>query len=127
MTSRTRRAILVSGAIAAFVLAAPQVAVAQYAGGLFRGHDDNPVGPTVSPYLNLLQNNNQFNPVTNYQSLVRPLVDQQSNLQRQGASIQQLQQQIDTGRAQGQRGTGHASFFMNYSHFYPAPRSQGQR
>jgi hypothetical protein len=118
------RAILCLSAAALLALAAPEMAMAQFAGGLYRGRNDNPVGPTVSPYLNLLQNNNQLNPVTNYQSLVRPLIDNQSNLQRQGASIQQLQNQIDTGGAG--RGTGHASFFMNFSHFFPAPSRQQQ-
>lgn len=115
------RALLVP-AVLMFALAAP--ALAQYTGGLYTGRSDNPNGPTVSPYLNLLQNNNQLNGIPNYQSLVRPLLDQQSAIQRQGASLQRLQQQVSTdGKGPGaQRATGHMSYFMNYSHFYPAPR-----
>ena len=78
-------------AVAAFVLlAAPGSAFAQYNGGLYTGRSDNPNGPTVSPYLNLLNNNNQLNGLPTYQSLVRPLLDQQSAIQRQGSSLQRL-------------------------------------
>jgi hypothetical protein len=89
----------------------------------YRGSSDNPVGPTVSPYLNLLSNN-QFG-VTNYQSLVRPLVQQGNAINRQGSELNRLQQQVGAQqRAAGAGGyggsaTGHATFFMNYSHFYP--------
>jgi hypothetical protein len=96
-------------------------------GGLYSGRGDNPVGPTVSPYLNLLQSN-AFG-VTNYQSLVRPLVDQGNAINRQGNSLNRIQQQLNTpgGAAGGggyrgsggSRGTGHTTLFMNYSHFYP--------
>jgi hypothetical protein len=115
-------------AIAAFVLlAAPGSAFAQYTGGLYTGRSDNPNGPTVSPYLNLLQNNNQLNGIPNYQSLVRPLLDQQSAIQRQGNSLQRLQQQVNTQGASGgtgQRATGHHTSFMYYSHFYTPPRQR---
>jgi hypothetical protein len=108
-------------------IALPQTALAQ--GSFYQGRSDNPVGPTVSPYLNLLQNNNQLNSIPNYQSLVRPLLDQQSAITSQGNALNQLQQQVNTGLGGrgSQRGTGHSSFFMNYSHFYPAARSSGQR
>ncbi|HEV3138235.1 MAG TPA: hypothetical protein VGZ26_10025 [Pirellulales bacterium] len=90
------------------------------------GHSDNPNGPTVSPYMNLLQNNNQFNQVPNYQSLVKPLLDQQNAIQRQGAGLQRLQQQVSSGGSGagggGGRGTGHVTSFMNYSHFFPGHR-----
>jgi hypothetical protein len=107
------------------LLAAPGSAFAQ-GGGLYTGRSDNPNGPTVSPYLNLLNNNNQLNGVPSYQSLVRPLLDQQSAIQRQGSSLQRLQQQVNTQGAAGAAGrsTGHTTFFMHYSHFYPAPRSR---
>lgn len=113
-------------AVAAFALfAAPGSAFAQNTGGLYSGRSDNPNGPTVSPYLNLLNNNNQLNGMPTYQSLVRPLIDQQSAIQRQGGSLQRLQQQVNTQGAGGggARGsTGHSTSFMYYSHFYPAPR-----
>ena len=113
--------------VAAFaLLAAPSSAFAQYNGGLYTGRSDNPNGPTVSPYLNLLNNNNQLNGVPNYQSLVRPLLDQQNAIQRQGSSLQRLQQQVNTqgGGSGAGRATGHATSFMYYSHFYPAPRGR---
>ena len=100
-----------------------------YGGGFYQGRSDNPNGPTVSPYLNLLQNNNQLNGQPTYQSLVKPLIDQQSAIQRQGNSLQQLQQQVRTqgGGAPSQRATGHTTFFMNYSHFYPNATRPQQR
>ena len=64
-----------------------------------RGSSDNPVGPTVSPYLNLL-GADQFG-ITNYQSLVRPLVDQGNAINRQAGSINRLQQQIGQGAGGG--------------------------
>ena len=86
-------------------------------GGYYQGKGDNPVGPTVSPYLNLIQSNN-FG-VTNYQSLVRPLIDQGTAINRQGNSLNRIQQQINSpsaagyGSSAGSRGTGHTTFFMN--------------
>ncbi len=89
----------------------------------YRGTSDNPVGPTVSPYLNLL-NSNQFG-ATNYQSLVRPLVQQGNAINRQGSELNRLQQQVTSQRAGGggynSSATGHVTFFMNYSHYYQAP------
>jgi hypothetical protein len=78
----------------------------------------------VSPYLNLLGGNDIG--VTNYQSLVRPLINQGTAIQRQGASLNNLQQAFGAQYYGGRRGgatTGHATFFMNYSHYYNlAPR-----
>jgi hypothetical protein len=114
--------LLLFSAAAAIVLAAARPAEAQYMSGMYQGRSDNPNGPTVSPYLNLLQNNNQLNSQPTYQSLVKPLLDQQSAIQRQGNTLQQLQQQQQqqTGgqRAAGRGQTGHMSYFMNMSHFY---------
>jgi hypothetical protein len=97
-------------------LVAPQTAMAQ--GRYSLGTSDNPVGPTVSPYLNLI-GSDQFG-VTNYQSLVRPLVNQGNAIQRQGSALNNLQQQFNTQSYGGRSGnaTGHATFFMNYSHYY---------
>jgi len=89
----------------------------------YRGTSDNPIGPTVSPYLNLT-NSNQFG-TTNYQSLVRPLVQQGNAINRQGGELNRLQQQVTSQRAaSGQyppSATGHVTFFMNYSHYYQVP------
>jgi hypothetical protein len=120
------RAVLFAAAVAVLV-AASASASAQGVAGLYTGRSDNPNGPTVSPYLNLLQNNNQLNGIPNYQSLVRPLLDQQNAIQRQGSSLQRLQQQVNTqagAGAGGQRATGHQTYFMHFSHFYPAQRGR---
>ncbi len=84
--------------------------------GIGGGTSNNPNGPTVSPYLNLLQNNNPD--ITNYQSLVKPLINQNDALRRQGGAISQLQQQ----QSYGGGGTGIHSYFMFYSHYYPPRR-----
>jgi hypothetical protein len=117
----TPRSLGLVVALAGICFLLPATALAQYQGGLYMGRSDNPVGPTVSPYLNLTQNN--IGSPTNYQSLVKPLIDQGNAIQRQGNSINRLQQQVYSGAGGGGgRGTGHATFFMNYSHFYPRTR-----
>ena len=124
----SRRAILFAAVVSILALAAPSWAFAQGAGGgLYTGRSDNPNGPTVSPYLNLLNNNNQLNGLPTYQSLVRPLVDQRDAIQRQGSSLQNLKQQVNAQGAGGAgvgRGTGVHSQFMYYSHFYPARQAR---
>jgi hypothetical protein len=117
----TPRTLAFALAAAAILVAAPQQVMAQYGGGgFYMGSSDNPVGPTVSPYLNLLQGNN-FG-VTNYQSLVKPLINQGNAINRQGSSLRNLQQQVNSRPAYGAGGggisTGHATYFMNYSHYY---------
>src|SRR4051812_1575189 len=57
MVARISLALL---GVAIFTSVAATSAQAQYGGNVFRGRSDNPNGPTVSPYLNLLQNNNQL-------------------------------------------------------------------
>lgn len=84
--------------------------------------------PTVSPYLNLLRQPGTGMP--NYQSLVRPLVEQRRTAQMQQNQIRNLQQQVSQQSGavrqleEGVRPTGHTSFFMNTLQFYPsfAPR-----
>jgi hypothetical protein len=107
---------LVIAAAGIFGLLSVSTAAAQN----YRGTSGNVNGPTVSPYLNLLQNNNAD--ITNYQSLVRPLINQNSALQRQGGAIQQLQQQQRGYGNVGSGGTGIHSYFMFYSHYYPSQR-----
>src|SRR5262245_8030473 len=109
---------LIPGFSVAVVLLSASVSFGQGGYNMPRGHSDNPNGPTVSPYLNLLQTNSQG--LSNYQSLVKPMIDQQNTLQRQGNSIQRLQQQVGSaGSAPGAtRGTGHATRFGNLSHYY---------
>lgn len=80
--------------------------------------------PTVSPYLNLLNLNNQQASLPNYQTLVRPQLDQRQESQQQQRQIRQLNQQvsnIDRRSLNNQQGsaTGHPTRFMTYSHYYP--------
>lgn len=119
------RTMILVALLALVALAIPGTASAQapYQGGFASGHSDNPNGPTVSPYMNLLQNNNVLGPPTNYQSLVKPLIDQQSAIRRQGNSINQLQQQVNSNgpnvTTPGGRATGHQTYFQNLSHYFP--------
>jgi hypothetical protein len=79
--------------------------------------------PTVSPYLNLLNNNNPN--VTNYQSLVRPQVNQARVNSNQAAQISRLQARPPkSGNAGNEslRSTGHQATWNNYSHYYPRKR-----
>ena len=90
--------------------------------------------PTVSPYLQLQQQG--MNPLQNqniYQTMVQPQMEQQQQ------QIEQLNQRRKMGQMQNQvsqiqrdtsarqidssiRPTGHASTYMNYSHYYPQRR-----
>jgi hypothetical protein len=89
--------------------------------------------PTVSPYLNLL-NTDRFG-VSNYQTLVRPLIEQREAAQQNQANIQQLQQQFQTaqmsaarrGSSGGPRSTGHPSRYFTYLHYYPQLNYLNQR
>jgi len=87
--------------------------------------------PTVSPYLNLFREDLDGSDDLNYQTLVRPQMEQmQFNQQvsRQemetARRIQSLSAQADfqaTGSVQ-QAPTGHSTTFFNYSHYYPQGR-----
>jgi hypothetical protein len=77
--------------------------------------------PTVSPYLNLVNGNNDPN-LTNYQSLVRPQVNQQRVNNQQNAQINRLEARPPTSGNAGSeslRSTGHQATWRNYSHYYP--------
>jgi hypothetical protein len=81
----------------------------------------------VSPYVNLGFNQNG---ISNYQSLVRPMIDEQEGLMRQTASLQQLQRQMrgpqsipdpnDPARNPNIR--TQSVRWMHYSHFYSGLR-----
>ncbi len=79
--------------------------------------------PTVSPYLNLLRGG-----AGSYQSLVRPLANNNQAARQNARQIQQLRRNATptrTGRAAGSQGvspTGHTTAFRNLSHFYPNAR-----
>jgi hypothetical protein len=96
-----------------------------------------PSTPTVSPYLNLFQNNRNGGPVSralpNYYSLVRPQLqqnrinnNQQQLIQQQNTVIDQLQQNVQVLQQQpGSVVTGHNSWFLNTSRYYAQAGSAG--
>ena len=85
--------------------------------------------PTVSPYLNLFREDLDGNSDFNYQTLVRPQLQQQEinqRLQQQNLAIAQRLQSISAQSdfnpqgSESQPPTGHQTVFMHYSHYYPA-------
>lgn len=83
-----------------------------------------PSRPTVSPYLNLLRNDNGTMP--NYYSLVRPQLDQQAfdrqatqNSRMNSIAIRKLES-LSTNPTGAPTGSG--STFNNLSHYYPRRR-----
>jgi hypothetical protein len=87
------------------------------------------VSPPVSPYLNL---GVTANGLSNYQTLVRPLIDDREALMRQSIALQKLQQQQprdprggqinepnrpDLNRQDPKSRPGSVRFY--YSHYYP--------
>ncbi|HVU88421.1 MAG TPA: hypothetical protein VHD36_13960 [Pirellulales bacterium] len=86
--------------------------------------------PRISPYMNLV--NNPLAGATNYQSLVRPQIEQMNFNRSQRAAVGQLQRQSaasrSTSTAQGNsqlRGTGHRTVFDQTSRYYPQKRPAG--
>ena len=83
--------------------------------------------PPTSPYLNLGVN---ANGLSNYQTLVRPMIEEQEMNRRQSAALQQLQRQggasphaPEPSEAAGRNGSTRGQSpvrFMHYSHYYPA-------
>lgn len=125
---------------AAFLLWLPGIASAQYRGPNL---STNPAAnvynkaiydrPTVSPYLNLLRPQGGVG-VPNYQSLVRPELQQRRTNDIQGRQINQLQNKVNqsyggggaaNGAPQEIRATGHVTRFMNHSSYYPALGGDG--
>jgi hypothetical protein len=84
--------------------------------------------PTVSPYLNL---GTTPDGISNYQSLVRPLIDEQEAVARQSAALQRLQRQV-RGPREASRGpatepksrANSPGRFMYYSHYFGAPQDR---
>jgi predicted oxidoreductase len=80
--------------------------------------------PRVSPYLNLVRDNNRSGVITpTYQTQVRPQLESYRQNQEQraminnlGRSLGQLQQRKQSGVAGV---TGHPTRFMTYLHYYP--------
>lgn len=88
--------------------------------------------PAVSPYLNLLRNNGRGY-TANYQTLVRPMIQQRQQAQYQQIEINRLQQQIGANeallnqirenRTDQSLQTGHPTRFMNTLNYYPGFRA----
>ena len=83
--------------------------------------------PPVSPYLNLGYNQDGS---SNYQSLVRPMLEEREGLLRQSATLQQLQKRVRDSQyapdsAKG--GSNGRPVRMYYSHYYDGLRSGIQR
>jgi hypothetical protein len=88
--------------------------------------------PTVSPYIHLLRRNDRgptgsrgLNFALNYHTLVRPQIEFRSGIYQnsvqnyqQGVQIEQLQGQVATQQQGSIRPTGHATTFLNTSHYY---------
>jgi hypothetical protein len=85
--------------------------------------------PTVSPYLNLFREERDGSSDFNYQTLVRPLLQQQQFNQQAERQAMELARRLQSMAAQSdfnpegsttQFPTGHQSVFMYYGHYYPA-------
>ena len=96
--------------------------------GKTSGQSSSPYQQRLSPYLNLLRNDNStLNP---YHAFVQPRQQIQQNIVRQGIQLQRLNQAYQssslgaslTTPSQNRRPTGNSGSFNNYSHFYPTHR-----
>jgi hypothetical protein len=84
--------------------------------------------PAVSPYLNLVRRDS-FGGVANYQTLVRPQLEQREFALIQEAELSRLNQELSVqqrtlntiGQQRAQRvfSTGHRTRFMNLEGYYP--------
>jgi hypothetical protein len=100
---------------------APESALAQYP--YQRRFGQPPAGATATPYLNLIR---RGNPAINYYGLVRPQANFQAEMQALQQRINSAQREIDArGETNGLPATGHPTYFMNYSHYYPAYGTPG--
>lgn len=79
--------------------------------------------PSVSPYINLIGRN----PVVNYFGIVRPQLEVRQIQMQQSQAIQTLGRQLPGAESKSPDvwnlpKTGHTSYFMNFSHYYPRTR-----
>jgi hypothetical protein len=131
--------LIVGVSAVALLLWLPNLAEAQYRGPTMGANPSANVynkaiydRPTVSPYLNLLRPQGGVG-IPNYQSLVRPEMQQRRTNQLQERQISQLQNKVyqgpssttNNGSPQEIRTTGHVTRFMNHSSFYPALGGDG--
>ncbi len=87
--------------------------------------------PTVSPWMNMFREDLSGNGDLNYQTLVRPMLNQQhinSQVERQNIEMGRRVQAMSARNAYNPQGskeiypTGHPTVFMSYGHFYPSAR-----
>lgn len=79
--------------------------------------------PSVSPYINLIGRN----PVVNYFGIIRPQLETRQIQMQQSQAIQYLGRQVPGAEPKAPDvwslpKTGHTSYFMNFSHYYPRTR-----
>jgi hypothetical protein len=84
--------------------------------------------PTISPYLNLFNTSRTGSDAFNYQTLVRPQLQQQAINQRQQRENLDIDRKVQALAARSaynnqagsdqQVPTGHVTTFMNYGHYY---------
>jgi hypothetical protein len=97
-----------------------------------RPFDDYTPPSSVSPYMNLMNNNSNGTDAAlfmNYQLFVKPQLEQRRLNKQSATAIRNLQQQQQQSRsakasstAEGNpklRSTGHVATRVNYSHYYP--------
>lgn len=129
MAAPVKLVLAIACVASGILLSSPEASVAQ--------ERYTPSTPTVSPYLNLFQNNRNGGPISralpNYYSLVRPQLqqnrinnNQQQLIQQQNTVIDQLQQNVQVLQQQpGNVVTGHNSWFLNTSRYYAQAGSAG--
>jgi hypothetical protein len=92
--------------------------------------------PTVSPYLNLFREDLDGQSDLNYQTLVRPQLQQQATNERLQREALELNSRLQAISAQSdfnpagstsQPPTGHQTVFMYYGHYYPGMQQQRRR
>jgi len=93
--------------------------------------------PTVSPYLNLFRRDLGGNDDLNYNTLVRPQLQQQQLNQQLQQRTYENARRLQAVAAQGgaynvagskdQVPTGHQTVFMYYGHYFPTPRPASAR
>ena len=104
-----------------------------------RPFDDYTPPSAVSPYMNLMNNNNNgtdANLFMNYQLFVKPQLEQRRINKQSATAIRNLQQTQDqqsrstkgsNNNSEGNpklRATGHVATRVNYSHYYPTLNKQ---
>lgn len=89
--------------------------------------------PTVSPYLNLFREDFDGNSDFNYNTLVRPMLQQEQFNQQMQRQSMEISRRLQTIAAQAdfnpqgsttQYPTGHQTVFMYYGHYYPSAGRQ---